>query len=166
MKNRCFQHVVSHEYDVKPSYASSDAFLKDFTEYEKSIIVSKTNKCRRDNNDGGGSETMIDKIWLPSSYAMSIDIVQPLEDDHVYEAFTDNASRSYPSNYWLRSTNGTTSGNSVRYVFSSGAASSNYANFSIAPRPFCLIPTSAYVAWSDSDNAYYFADDSQRNTAS
>lgn len=164
LKNEWF--TPQHEYDVKPSYASSDAFLKDFTEYEKNIIVSKTNKCRRDNNDGGGSETMIDKIWLPSSYAMSIDIVQPLEDDHVYEAFTDNESRSYPSNYWLRSTNGTTSGNSVRFVNSSGTAISSYANGSYAPRPFCLIPTSAYVAWSDSDNAYYFADDSQRNPES
>ena len=40
------------------------------------------------------------------------------------------------------------------------------ASNSLAVRPFCLIPTSAFIAWSDSDNAYYFADDSQRNPAS
>lgn len=156
--------TAQHEYDVAPSYATQiDGFLKDFTTYEKNIIVSKTNRCNLDTNDGGGSETMIDKVWLPSSYAMGTELFQPLEDDHVYEAYTDNASRAYQSNWWLRTINGTSSASSVRVVFSSGTLGNYTANSSNAVRPFCLLPTSAYMVWSDSDEAYVFADDSQRN---
>ena len=157
--------TAQHEYDVAPSYATQiDGFLKDFTTYEKNIIVSKTNRCNLDTNDGGGSETMIDKVWLPSSYAMSLELFQPLEDEHTYEAYTDNASRAYQNNWWLRTINGSSSASSVRIVNSSGALFSSAANSSgSAVRPFCLLPTSAYMLWSDSDEAYVFADDSQRN---
>ena len=156
--------TAQHDYDVAPSYATQiDGFLKDFTSYEKNIIVTKTNKCVLDTNDGGGSETVQDKFWLPSSYAMGLEIFQPLEDDHVYEAYTDNASRAYQSNSWLRTINGTSSASGVRNLNSSGALNYNAASSNYAVRPFCLLPTSAYMVWSDSDEAYVFADDSQRN---
>lgn len=162
-KNEWYE--AQHTYDVKPSYANMDAFLKDFTDYEKAVIVTKTNTCIRDVLDGGGSETMQDKIWLASSFAMGLEVVQPLEDDHIYEAFTDNASRTYQSNYWLRTINGTTSANSVRFVNSGGSLGNSSAsnNYGFALRPFCLLPTSTYVQWSESDNAYYFPDDTVRN---
>ena len=161
-KNEWYE--AQHTYDVKPSYANMDAFLKDFTDYEKAVIVTKTNTCIRDVLDGGGSETMQDKIWLASSFAMGLEVVQPLEDDHIYEAFTDNASRTYQSGYWLRTINGTTSANSVRVVSSGGSLGGNYVAYNyVALRPFCLLPTSTYVQWSESDNAYYFPDDTVRN---
>ena len=160
-KNEWYE--AQHAYDVKPPYANMDAFQKDFTDYEKAIIVVKTNTCIRDVLDGGGSETMQDKIWLASSYAMGLEVVQPLEDDHIYEAFIDNASRAYQSNYWLRTINGTTSANSVRIVNSGGSLANNNAFNNYALRPFCLLPTSTYVQWSESDNAYYFPDDTTRN---
>lgn len=158
--------TAQHEYDVTPSYASQvPGFLKDFTEYEKGIIVTKTNRCVLDTNDGGGSETVQDKVWLPSSYAMGLEIFQPLEDEHTYEAYTSNSERAYQSNYWLRTINGTSSASNVRNVGSNGTLSSSTASSSNAVRPFCLLPTSAYMLWSDSDKAYVFADDSQRNSA-
>lgn len=157
--------TAQYEYDVAPSYATQiPGFLKDFTTYEKGIVVTKPNKCILPNDDGGGTETVQDKFWLPSYYAMGLGVVQPLEDDHIYEKFTDNASRSYQSNYWLRSINGAESPSSVRVVSSYGAAYGSAAsNSGGAVRPFCQLPTSAYMTWSDSDEAYVFADDSQRN---
>ena len=157
--------TAQYEYDAEPSYAAQiPGFLKDFTTYEKGIIVTKTNKCILPNDDGGGSETVQDKFWLPSYYAMGLGVIQPLEDNHIYEKFVDNASRSYQSNYWLRSINGAESPSGVRVVNSGGAAGSVTANSgSYAVRPFCQLPTSAYMTWSDSDEAYVFADDSQRN---
>ena len=157
--------TAQYKYDVAPSYATQiPGFLKDFTEYEKSVFVTKTNKCILSNDDGGGTETTQDKVWFPSYYAMGLGVIQPLEDNHIYEKFVDNASRSYQSNYWLRSINGAESPSFVRFVYSSGSANYNAANnYSIAVRPFCQLPTSAYMTWSDSDEAYVFADDSQRN---
>ena len=156
--------TAQYEYDAKPSYASQiPGFLKDFTAYEKDIVVMKTNKCIIPNDDGGGTETAQDKFWFPSYYAMGLGVIQPLEDNHIYEKFVDNASRSYQSNYWLRSINGAESPSHVRVVYSYGNSSSNSASSSLAVRPFCQLPTSAYMTWSDSDEAYVFADDSQRN---
>lgn len=162
-KNEWF--AKQHDYDVRPSYYNTDAFLKDFTDYEKNIIVSKTNVCVRDTNDSGGTETCIDKIWLPSSFAMGLEVTK--EDDHVYESYSDNAARSYQSNYWLRTVNNATStpntASGVRFVNSSGSLN-NCSTYNIcALRPFCLLPTSAFLLWSESDSAYYFADDTIRN---
>ena len=156
--------TAQYEYDAEPSYAAQiPGFLKDFTVYEKGIVVTKTNKCIIPNDDGGGTETVQDKFWFPSYYAMGLGVIQPLEDDHIYEKFTDNESRSYQSNYWLRSINGAESPSNVRYVSSNGSAYVNTASNGFAVRPFCQLPTSAYMTWSDSDEAYVFADDSQRN---
>ena len=156
--------TAQYEYDVAPSYATQiPGFLKDFTTYEKGIVVTKTNKCILPNDDGGGTETVQDKFWFPSYYAMGLGVIQPLEDNHIYEKFVDNESRSYQNNYWLRSINGAESPSSVRSVNSGGAAGNNTANSNVAVRPFCQLPTSAYMTWSDSDEAYVFADDSQRN---
>lgn len=157
---------AQYEYDAAPSYATQvPGFLKDFTTYEKGIVVTKINKCIIPNDDGGGTETVQDKFWFPSYYAMGLGVIQPLEDDHIYEKFTDNESRSHQSNYWLRSINGAESPSSVRIVLSNGTAGSSFAanNYYYALRPFCQLPTSAYMTWSDSDEAYVFADDSQRN---
>ena len=157
--------TAQYEYDVAPSYATQiPGFLKDFTTYEKGIVVTKTNKCILPNDDGGGTETVQDKFWLPSYYAMGLGVVQPLEDNHIYEKFTDNASRSYQSNYWLRTINGAESPSNVQYVNSGGSAYNSAASgSSLAVRPFCQLPTSAYMTWNASDEAYVFADDSQRN---
>lgn len=157
-------YTAQHDYDVAPGYATTmNGFLMDFTDYEKNAIVPKTNRCVLDTNDGGGSETMIDKIWLPSTYAMGLEIFRPLEDDAIYEYFDSNSARAYTNNYWTRTINGTSSASNVRYVSSGGSLGNGAAVSNNAPRPFCLLPTSAYVRWSDSDSAYIFADDSQRN---
>lgn len=155
--------VAQHDYDVRPSYYNNKGWLADFTDYEKGILVPHKSKCILDQADGGGSETVYDKMFLASSYAMGLEIIKPLEDEHMYELFTDNASRSFSSNFWLRTINGTTSASSVRVVNSSGGLGNGPANHSNAARPFCELPTSAYIVWSDSDSAYVFADDSQRN---
>ena len=155
---------AQYEYDAAPSYATQiPGFLKDFTTYEKGIVVTKTNKCILPNADGGGTETVQDKFWFPSYYAMGLGVIQPLEDDHIYEKFTDNKSRSYQSNYWLRSINGAESPSSVRLVNSNGSASNVTANSYYAVRPFCHLPVSAYVSWSVSDDAYIFVDDNNRD---
>ena len=144
-------------------------FLSEFTDYEKEILYQRKLKCVLDTNDGGGSETMTDKMWLASSYEVGLEVTVPTENTHVFDGFTDNTSRSYTSNWWLRTVQDANSANpksasSVRNVSASGAMyglAVNYGNS--AARPFCSLPTSAYVRWSDSDSAYIFADDSQRN---
>lgn len=128
--------VAQHDYDVQPSYYNNKGWLADFTDYEKGILVPHKSKCILDQADGGGSETVYDKMFLASSYAMGLEIIKPLEDEHMYELFTDNASRSFSSNFWLRTINGTTSASNVRFVNSNGSLSSATANNNNAARPF------------------------------
>lgn len=154
-------YIKQHDYDVAPSYATSyNGFLHDFTDYEKEIIYTRSIACLLDEADGGGSETVEDKIWLPASYEMGLEI-KTAESDHVFDGFSNTESRKYQSNYWLRTMNGSAS--SVRFVITSGLLGYSGANNSFAVRPFCSLPTSAYLRWSDSDKAYVFADDSTRN---
>lgn len=158
-----------HDYDVAPSYATQKAgFLSEFTDYEKEILYQRKLKCVLDTNDGGGSETMTDKMWLASSYEVGLEVTVPTENTHVFDGFTDNTSRSYTSNWWLRTVQDTNSSNpktasGVRNVVASGSMGYGAAYNGSAARPFCSLPTSAYVRWSDSDSAYILADDSQRN---
>lgn len=158
-----------HDYDVAPSYLNQKAgFLSEFTDYEKEILYQRKLKCVLDTNDGGGSETMTDKMWLASSYEVGLEVTVPTENTHVFDGFTDNTSRSYTSNWWLRTVQDANSSNpksasGVRLVNSSGSVGNFAANNNYAVRPFCSLPTSAYVRWSDSDSAYVLADDSQRN---
>ena len=128
--------VAQHDYDVQPNYYNNKGWLADFTDYEKGIIIPHKSKCILDQADGGGSETVYDKMFLASSYAMGLEIIKPLEDEHMYELFTDNASRSFSSNFWLRTINGTTSASFVRYVNSNGNLNNNTANNNNAARPF------------------------------
>lgn len=151
--------VKQHEYDVAPSYATSlDGFLYEFTDYEKSVIYTRTKSCILDDLDGGGVETVEDKIWLPSTYGLGLEIRGGLEDDHVFNGFQTTEDRKYQSNYWCSTNNG--SGSSVRYANSSGSLINVSAiSSNCAARPFCSLPVGVFLLWSDSDNAYIFADE-------
>lgn len=158
-----------HDYDVKPNYATTkNGLLYEWTDYEKDIMYTRKVKCVLDTNDGGGSETMNDKIWLPSTYELGLEVTVPTENTHVFNGFTDNASRAYTTNWWTRTVQDANTGapktaSNVRFVYASGNLGSGGASYNNSVRPLCSLPTSAYVRWSDSDNAYVFADDSQRN---
>ena len=160
-----------HDYDVKPNYATNkNGLLYEWTDYEKKILYPRKVKCVLDVADGGGSETMNDKIWLPSTYELGLLITVPTENTHVFNGFSDNASREYTTGWWTRTvqdanTKAPKSASDVYSVYSTGQMShfDAYVGGNNAARPFCSLPTSAYVRWSESDNAYVFVDDHQRN---
>ena len=160
-KNEWFS--PQHQYDVAPSYKNQNGFLNEFTPYEKSIIVQRQNKTFRCSVDGGGYETTIDKMWIPSAYAVNLSM-EMVEDGHGLEYFSDNEKRKFSGNsWWLRTINGITStSHQLRFVSSTGTLYYISANNYCVLRPFCQLSALAYVTWSDSDKAYIFADDSQR----
>lgn len=151
---------------MTPNYSNKAGFKTNFTENELSKIIEKTNITNLDVADGGGYETTQDIFWLPSTYAVGLETSfsgsgGTREDSLIYEAFKDNASRVWPSsgsaNWWLRTINGTSSASGVRNVGTGGALVSYYAYNYYAVRPFCLLQSSTWMHWSDSDNAYVLA---------
>ena len=162
-------YTPQHEYDVAPSYKTSAGFLNAFTDAEKNTIVVRTNKCILDKNDGGGTETFQDKIWLPSSYEVGKEITVAGYKFEKYDA--TSASTTYQANWWLRTIQNATStaetACTVRCVYSGGSLGSYYANNISygAVRPFCQLRNDTWLTWSDAQVAYVLADDSQRTWA-
>ena len=158
-------YVAQHDYDVAPNYKTETGFLNGFTEAEKNAIVVRTNTCILDMNDGGGTETVQDMIWLPSSYEAGKEVSS---EGYKFEKYDGtNESTKYQSNWWLRTINnalGTAeTACGVRVVFSGGGLSSSNANVnSYAARPFCQLRGDTWITWSESLDSYVLADDSQR----
>lgn len=161
-------YTPQHEYDVAPVYKTWAGFLNLFTDAEKDAIVLRTNICILDKNDGGGTETVQDRIWLPSSCEVG---KEATKEGYKFEKYDGtNASTVYQSNWWLRTINnalGTAETASyVRFVNSGGNLNYNNANNGgNSARPFCQLKSDTWLTWSDTLAAYVLADDSQRTWA-
>ena len=98
--------TAQHEYDASPTYASEPGFLAGFSANVLQHFTDITNTTNLNNVDGGGTETTVDKVFLPSSTEMGYG---NLTEGTQLSKFTDEASRmkklSSGQNgaYWLRS---------------------------------------------------------------
>lgn len=157
-------YTPQHEYDVAPSYKTWNGFLNLFTDAEKDAIVLRTNTCILDKNDGGGTETVQDKIWFPSSYETGKEVTK---EGYKFEKYDGtNASTAYQNNWWLRTINNPTgsadTASNVRFVGSGGSVGGYNASNGYSVRPFCQLKSDTWLTWSDTLAAYVLADDSQR----
>lgn len=157
-------YIAQHDYDVAPNYKTEAGFLNGFTEAEKNAIVVRTNTCILDMNDGGGTETVQDMIWFPSSCEAGKEISS---EGYKFEKYDGtNASAVYQSNWWLRTINNALgmaeTACLVRCVGSGGNLYGNNANYIYAARPFCQLRCDTWLTWSESLDSYVLADDSQR----
>ena len=108
--------TAQHEYDEAPTsgnvsdaagaYADAPGFLAGFSADVLQHFTDITNTTNLNNVDGGGTETTVDKVFLPSSTEMGYG---NLTEGTQLSKFTDEASRmkklSSGQNgaYWLRS---------------------------------------------------------------
>ena len=128
----------------------------------------RTNTCILDKNDGGGTETVQDKIWFPSSYEAGKEISK---EGYKFEKYDNtNNSTAYQDNWWLRTINNAVgsadTASNVRYVYSGGNLNNNSAgNYGYSVRPFCQLKSDTWLTGSDTLAAYVLADDSQRTWA-
>ena len=98
--------ITQHEYDAAPTYASEPGFLAGFSANVLQHFTDITNTTNLNNVDGGGTETTVDKVFLPSSTEMGYG---NLTEGTQLSKFTDEASRmkklssGQSGAYWLRS---------------------------------------------------------------
>lgn len=158
-------YIAQHEYDMPPNYKTEAGFLNAFTDAEKVAISLRVNKCILDANDGGGTETVEDLIWLPSTQETGKEVTR---EGYTFEAYDGTAaSTAYQSNWWQRTIQDATGNKNtacvVRFVNSGGAVGYGGANGgSVAVRPFCQLVGDTWLVWSELLEAYILADDSQR----
>lgn len=158
-------------------YEDKEGFLSNFTEMEVSALLDTTLTVALNTvTDGGGSETVVDKIFLASHTEVGLENENGIAEGSQFDLFTNDSSRisylteqafnntqssSKPSSasgawyWWLRSPSASHSG-SVRFVSTSGALEiSNAYNGSHGVRPLCNLNSEILVSdTTDLDGAY------------
>lgn len=123
-----------NEFDRAPNYATRDGFLKKLDEGLAGVIgeVDKV-VALNEKTDGGGSETVRDRVWLLSRDEMGYGHEGSIVEGQTYPLFAGatNADRIYLLNgaaryYWLR-TPIAWIGSHVRFVNTDGSLGSNTA---------------------------------------
>lgn len=106
-----------HDYDEAPTtdnvylsangaYAADPGFLAGFSSEVLQHFTDITNTTALCNADGGGSETTIDKVFLPSYTEMGFGNNNGIAEGNRLPKFTDNSSRWKGNEgdcYWMRS---------------------------------------------------------------
>ena len=105
-----------HEYDASPTYASEPGFLAGFSADVLQHFTEITNTTALTAPDGGGSETTIDRVFLPSYTEMGLPTAPGTpsytemglptgEGSHLSIRYPDDNSRiksGADNNYWTR----------------------------------------------------------------
>jgi len=179
-------YVKTHTADEPPTddgmsqptgYDNKEGFLSSFTEDELNIILDTTLTVARNTvTDGGGSETVVDKIFLASNTEVGFENENGIAEGSLLPLFSDNASRiayvtqqcfnntksgNKPSSisngwYWWLRTPDASSSRTVRYVSSHGARGYEFAYFSSEGiRPLCNLKSDILVSdTTDADGCY------------
>lgn len=157
-------------------YDDEAGFLTGFSAQMLAAILNTTLTVAKASVDGGGSETVTDKVFLLSKAEVGLGAENGVSEGSTLAMFSDNASRqcrptaqavsnseyktsslsaSQPWWYYLRSPDASYS-YLVRYVYSDGSLNSHYAFLgNSGVRPALNLSSSILVSDSpDSDGAY------------
>ena len=102
-----------HMYDAAPTtsnvsgevgaYADAPGFLVGFISDVLQHFTDITNTTALCNADGGGSETTVDKVFLPSYTEMFDSNINGIKEGSHLSKFNDNTLRIKNDSYWTRS---------------------------------------------------------------
>lgn len=180
-------YATSHGADAPPNtsdsvrsyntqYSAKAGFQNLFTAAEKAAILNTTIRVVKASIDGGGSEDITRKIFLPSTTEVGLANESGIAEGSKWALFTDNVSRiSYltqqafsntPSTnkpsavenawyWWLRTPDGSSS-DVVCFVYAEGGlGGDNAADGSGGVRPALNLSSSIYVSdTTDADGCY------------
>ena len=131
--------TTQHEYDAAPTYASEPGFLAGFSANVLQHFTDITNTTNLNKVDGDGTETTVDKVFLPSYTEMGL---ATGEGSHLSIRYPDANSRIKSGEdgiYWTRSPYGVMYPQSVYYINATGNNGSGAfymsanTNYGIAP---------------------------------
>ena len=135
-------------FDRPPAWATTTAGFMNGMEAEFLSVVAPTTyvTCRNTISDGGGSDTLTDKFFLPSrTEIFGTDEVSGISEGTLYQYYvnaTDADRIKYTSNvakYWRLRTPSAGNSNGVRGVYTTGILSSYNAHNAIGAAVACII---------------------------
>lgn len=174
-------YAAQHSADAPPNSSNASAnqydtqagFLNDFSsQFINALLTTTLTVARNTATDGGGSETLTDKLFLASNTEVGLANENSIVEGAKLALFSDNASRvatptakavSNGGNgtvgsgwYWWLRTPYASSSYSARLVLSDGTL--NYSDACLGNRgvrPLCNLSSSILVSdTTDSDGAY------------
>lgn len=173
-------YSARHSYDHSPNstdvvsanpYSSEPGFLNAWTTKEKNYLETTTRTVGKSDTDGGGTESLSDRIWLPSGTEMGLS-TDFVEGSRLSEFSSDSDRTAYIADaaalhfsvgsghhaYWLR-TPYPSSASHVRQVADDGSLSWCRACLGyIGVRPLCNLDSSVLMSVTPgSDGAYTLA---------
>lgn len=156
-------YVESHDYDACSTTTKNRAgFLNEFTEAERGIIIPEEHTMLLPTVDGGGTETVVDTVWLPSRDEMGLGSENSnYPEGSVFQLFdgdlNTNANRAdgWEVNYWVRTASASLA-ISARGVNGSGGLGSYGAHVSCAVRAGLTIPLSTVLSYNE-ETGYFEA---------
>lgn len=179
-------YTAQHSADAPPTnenvldgyneYDAEAGFQNDFSANFRNALLSTSLTVVKPNRDGGGTETVVDKVFLLSNTEVGLADESGIAEGSKLALFSDDTSRlAYPtalcvSNseytstslktdlpwYWWLRTPYSSSARNGRFVNSSGLGEVGYAGLSThGVRPACNLPSSILVSDTpDEDGAY------------
>ena len=150
----------AHDLDVAPNYAASwPGFLYYFTAAERNLIIPREHICFVPTVDGGGTESVTDLVWAPSTRDMGLE--NTIEGDFAFSAFQSNNDRKWTYNYWTSTIYQHNSPTHLWGVSSAGALVNHYGNNGAsftsyyAPRAGLVLPLSALLQYNVEEEMYH-----------
>lgn len=174
-------YAAQHSADAPPNSSNASAnqydtqagFLNDFSsQFINALLTTTLTVARNTATDGGGSETLTDKLFLASNTEVGLANENSIVEGAKLALFSDNASRvatptakavSNGGNgtvgsgwYWWLRTPYASSSYSARLVLSDGTLNfSDACSGNRGVRPLCNLSSSILVSdTTDSDGAY------------
>lgn len=145
-------------------YSTAAGFLSGFSAKEKNYLKTQTVTVGKTNTDGGGTEALNARVWLPSE--TEVGLQTSFVEGSQLQAFSDNNSRiAYETAdctahtggtgyYWLRTPN-ISEPYFVRVINSVGVINSSSAFYAHGVRPLCVLDSSVLVSLTvDSDGCH------------
>ena len=179
-------YSAQHAYDAPPTnenvrsnfneYDAEAGFQNDFSANFRNALLSTSLTVVKANDDGDGTETVVDKVFLLSTTEVGLADESGIAEGSKLALFSDSVNRqAYPTalcvsnseythtdlktdlpwGWWLRTPNALTA-HRVRYIASNGfrdAADAFRGDYGV--RPACNLPSSILVSDTpDEDGAY------------
>ena len=152
--------AAQNDYDsLATQYNSLEGFLAGFTADERNLILPETHVCILPNVDGGGTETVVDTVWVPAEVELGDAGAAYAAEGTAMQMFTGdlntNAQRAknWAVIYWLRTANAS-SAISERNVQAAGGFVNSHAVNAYAVRAGLTLPSSTVVVWDDNEGMY------------
>ena len=122
----------------------------------ENLIVPRDHTLYVPTEDGGGTESVVDLVWAPSTKDLGLENTD--EGDFSFDGFSTAGNRAWQYNYWTSTIYQHNSPTLLWGVSSAGALNGNYGasgSSYYAPRAGLVLPLSALLQYNEEEGIHH-----------